>query len=114
MKKLGRFLLGFIPSRLPVGMQEFDTFCISIFTTYDLPDLPSYRHAIASLIMHLGPTTAYKPKFYFALSVQKAMSNQIAFENIQLLKTQEREYEKTIKINKEETASKAPLLELPV
>lgn len=75
-------------------MGEFETFCDSIFFTYDLPDLPSYRHAIASMIMHLGPTVAVKPKRFFALSVLKAMSNQIAYENIQKLKKQEEEYHK--------------------
>ncbi len=84
--------MGFLPSRLPLGMTEFDDFCTSIFKTYSLPDLPSYRHAIASMVMHLGPTTANKPKWFFAKSVRKAMANQIAYENIQKLKKQEQEY----------------------
>lgn len=79
------------PSPLPTGMQEFDLFCDSIFATYDLPNNPSYRQAIATMIMHLSPTTFYKPKLFFAISVKKAMSNQIAYENIQILKQQEKE-----------------------
>ena len=85
------------PHPLPCnGMTELDDFSTDIFTTFDLPDLPSYRNAIASMIMHLGPTVAYKAPVYFAICVKKAMANQIAYEKIQSLKKQEAEYiEKT-------------------
>jgi hypothetical protein len=86
LKKFLSFLLSFFPTTLPTGMAEFTAFCDSIIWTYDLPDLVSYRHAIASMVMHLGPTTISKPKRYFAISVKKAMANQIAYENIQLFK----------------------------
>lgn len=92
LKKSFHIIKGFFPSALPTGLRALDEFSTSIFETYDLPDLPSYRHAIASMIMHLSPTTAYKPKRFFALSVKKAMSNQIAYEKIQSLKKQEDEY----------------------
>jgi hypothetical protein len=65
-------------SPLPIGMEAFDAWCEKIFTLYKLPDNPSYRHAIATMIMHLGPTKDKAPLSYFAKSVRKAMSNQIA------------------------------------
>jgi hypothetical protein len=96
-QKVQRFAnktLGLFPTKLPLGMTDFDRFCDSIFDTYELPNDPSYKHAIASMIMHLGPTVASKPKRFFALSVQKAMANQIAYQNIQLLKKNEATTEK--------------------
>lgn len=87
-KKTFHKLTGFFPSKLPTGAQAFDGFCDSVFSTYTLPDLPSYRGAIATMILHLGPTTSYKPKFYFAKSVRKAQANQVAYEKLQELKEQ--------------------------
>lgn len=85
--------LGFLPSKLPVGLDQFESYCSSIFETYSLPDLPSYRNAIATMIMHLAPTSFYKPKFYFAKSVKKAMANQTAYEVIQRIRDEEKKKE---------------------
>lgn len=102
IKKIFAKLMGMIPGPLPhLGILSFDEFCNDIFTRYDLPDLPSYRNAIASMIMHLGPTCAYKSKFFFAVSVKKAMANQIAYEKIQQLKKEEAEYLKKTEFSDE-------------
>lgn len=93
LKKMIKRFIGFFPQSLPhIGMKDFDAYCDMIFFTYDLPDLPSYRQAIASMIMHLSPTTSSASPFYFAKCVKKAMANQIAYEKIQLLKKEEAEY----------------------
>lgn len=92
MKKQLNQLFGLFPSKLPTGVAEFKDWADSIFYTYDLPDMPSYRQALASMIMHLGPTVDRKPKLFFAKSVKKAQANQIAYEEIQKLKKAEAEY----------------------
>lgn len=89
LKKLFSQLRGYFPSALPKGAKEFDVFIESILETYNLPDMPSYRHAVASMIMHLGPQTSTKSKIFFARSIRKAMSNQVAYEKIQELKDAE-------------------------
>jgi len=95
MKKLKRLIhriLGRFPSKLPSkGLQDLDDFTTSILTTYDLPDMLSYRNAVATMIMHLGPQESHKPKYYFARSIKKAASNQIAYEKIQQIKKSEQE-----------------------
>lgn len=63
-----------------------EAFMLDIFETYRLPDMPSYRQAIASLIMHLGPTTSKMSRKYFAISVKKAMANQVAYEVIDAIR----------------------------
>lgn len=85
-----KFVRGFFPKRLPTGLKDFDAFAAMIFDVYNLPALPSYKHAVASMIMHLGPTTAYKAPWFFAISVKKAMANQTAFEIIQQIKEAEK------------------------
>lgn len=97
--KFIQIVRGFFPAKLPLNLADFEIYASSIFELYDVPDMPSYRHAIASGIMRLGPITAYKSKFYFALSVKKAMANEIAFQNIQLLKKQEQEYNEKAEAN---------------
>jgi hypothetical protein len=82
--------LGLWPQKLPVGISEFDAFAKKIFAIYEIPDLPSYRNAIATMIMHLPPTVDKMPLVYFGRSIKKAQSNQIAYEIIQQIKEAEK------------------------
>jgi hypothetical protein len=52
--------------------------------------MPSYKQALASMIMHLGTTKFYAPKRFFALSIKKAMANQTAYEVIQQIREAEK------------------------
>jgi hypothetical protein len=102
IKKLLANLRGYFPSKLPTsGGTEFDQFTTSIFEAYDIPNLPSYQHAIASMILHLGPQTLSKPKRYFELSIKKAMANEIAFQKIQEIKQLDAEHKKNEAKNSE-------------
>lgn len=80
-KQYLKMFLGLFPSRLPVGMTEFDAWVQDIIDTYSLSgiaDIDSLKWAIAGSVMALGPTKAFKPKVYFALVVSKSAANQIA------------------------------------
>ncbi len=81
---------GFVPVQLPTGAKAFDAFCESILSSYDLPRLPSYKHSIATMIMHLGPTVSHKAPYFFAKSVRKAMANQTAYDAMQRIKEEEK------------------------
>lgn len=83
-------LAGRLPHKLPVGGTEFDKFFDSIVETYDLPNLPSYKHAVATMIMHLGPLQHRVSKHYFYASIRKSMANQVAYDKIQEIKDAER------------------------
>jgi hypothetical protein len=105
IKKAFQVLRCLFPSKLPIGAAQFDTWAKSIFTTYNLEDKPGNRHALASLIMHLGPVTAYKPKKYFSHAIMKSLANEIAFETIQALRKDEEAY---IKKHMEQPAHPVP------
>ncbi len=92
VKKQASRARGHFPSPLPVGMAEFDSFANSIFDAYNLPNMPSYRHAIATMIMHLPPTQSRVPKKYFAASIKKAQSNEVAYQVIQDSKAAEKAF----------------------
>lgn len=79
-------------SPLPRTVYDFDSFCDDILEVHGLPDNPSYRQAMASAIMHLGPVTDKAPKVFFAKSVKKAMANHAAFDKIQQLKEAEKAF----------------------
>lgn len=82
-QKAFNYISSFFPTALPRGTGEFEDFAQSIIDTYKLPDLPSYRHAIASMIMHLPPTCHRAAKRFFAKSVLKAMANEVSYAKIQ-------------------------------
>ncbi len=86
-----KFLRFMLPVGLPIGDLAFDDFCTELFQVYQIPDFPSYRNAIATMIMHLGPTKYYKSPFYFCLAVKKAQANQVAYEVTQRIREQEKE-----------------------
>lgn len=86
MKKLLSKLRGFFPTALPTGKTEFDQFCLKIFDIYNLPDMRSYREAIATMIMHSGPTISTKSLYYFAKSIRKAQANQVAYNMLMIFK----------------------------
>lgn len=77
-KYLG-YLKGFFPAELPIGMPQFNAFCDNIFAVYGIPNLPSYRSAIATQILHIAPTTNSKAPYFFAKSIRKAQANEVAF-----------------------------------
>jgi len=79
-KKLINKFLGLFPSKTPTGRAEFDVWAQSIIDTYDLPtkDADSIKWALATMIMHTGPTKAYVPKFKFYLMISAGASKQVA------------------------------------
>lgn len=72
-------LLYLFPRSLPRGAKEFDSYCDTLFALYQLPNLQSYKEAIATMILHLSPTTDRKSPLFFVKSVKKAMANQVAY-----------------------------------
>jgi hypothetical protein len=77
-KQLFEQFLAFFPAPLPRGMTEFDTWSARLIFAYGLPDNDSIRFALATMIMHLGPTECDKPRRYFGRAVLKGMSAQVA------------------------------------
>lgn len=90
-----RKALGFLPSRLPIGMTEFKVWSADIADQYGLPDHVSTQWALATMIVSLPPdkrgwSQFYKSKRYFGVCALKSMSNQIAAGVMEDLKAQQR------------------------
>lgn len=68
----------FFPSAVPIGRTAFDVWADSIIQPWGFPDNESLRFALASMVMHLGPTDAFKPRWYFVKTLRTAMAKQVA------------------------------------
>ena len=91
MKKLLQRLLAQLPCKLPMGVTEFHTWADSILDTYELPNNDSTKFALASAIMHLDATSAFKPKAYFGKMLIKGAASQVAHFLFQELKNKQLE-----------------------
>lgn len=87
IKRYCLLALALLPSRVPQGRTEFESWASSIISLYGFPDNDSVRFALATMIMHDGPTAAYRPKFRYALMIKAGASKQVAsavFQDIKL------------------------------
>jgi hypothetical protein len=64
---------------LPVGASEFDEWSDRIISGTLLPaDSESMKFALATMILHLGPTESHKEDAYFIHALRKSAANQVA------------------------------------
>lgn len=91
MKRFILRLLALLPTSLPKGVIEFETWANSIIELADMPNNDSMKFTLATMILHLDSTSAYKPKEFFIRSLKKAGSNQIAAQIMHDLKTKQQE-----------------------
>lgn len=89
-KYVGLALSAF-PTALPRGLTEFNLWSQSIIDTFGLPDNDSVRFMLATMVLHLDSTSAYKPKLYFGFAALKSMSNQVAAYVVQEEKRKQQE-----------------------
>lgn len=99
-------LRGLLPERLPVGVTEFNNFVDSIIDLYSPPcDRRSARFIVATLIMRLGPTEAFKSKIYFVLSMTRGAASQVSVHIMEQIKMEQAEEAAQAKAQQEATKS---------
>lgn len=86
MKNFLKKLLALIPTRLPQGLSEFESWSNEIISLYGSPNNDSVKFSLAVMILHLDSTTSHKPKAYFGRALRKAASNQVVSQVINDLK----------------------------
>jgi len=91
LNKVYKLIRGFFPERLPQGVTEFNVWANDIISTYRFPDNDSVRFALATMVMHQGPTAAFRSKFYFAIMVWAGASKQVASQVFNDIKTKQME-----------------------
>lgn len=87
MKALVEFVLnllfrarGRFPARLPVGLPSWESYCKRLLSAYGFPDLPTYRVAIAEMILRLPQDVPWIAPRKLALQIKMAQAKQTAFQ----------------------------------
>ena len=93
LKKFIRQQISRLPSALPNGMTEFETWASDIIDTYNFPNNDSVRFTLATMIMHSGPSDAFKSKHSFMLMIRASMAKQIAAAQFQEIKNRQKQLE---------------------
>lgn len=76
-KLAGRRLRALFPSKLPIGVTEFNAWADDIVELSGLPDNDSMRYTLAVVVLELPKTNAYRPKEFFIRALIKGACNQI-------------------------------------
>lgn len=84
-------LYAFVPTRLPQGLTEFNTWSDDILDIYGIPNNDSTKFTLAVMVLHLPPQQAYKAKEYFGRSLWKAAAAEVVANVIQTLKQKQQE-----------------------
>jgi|ERR1019366_10357905 hypothetical protein len=99
MKLLLKRLLSYLPTKLPVGLTEFNTWADSIIElSGQYADSDSMRFAIASMVIHLPSGTGAISKNHFVKGLRKSAANQVASQVFQDVKQRQQEL-----LNKQQT-----------
>ena len=91
LKKVLKQIRARFPSKLPVGIPEFNAWADSFNDIYDLPtkDRDSIRVVLSSTIINMGSITVSRPKYHFYRAIVAAAAKQVAgaiFHDIQQAK----------------------------
>lgn len=83
-------LLSYFPTKLPVGISQFESFADSIIElSGQYADVDSMRFAIASVLIHADHKYGSLPKNYFVVRLRKSAANQVASQVFQDIKTRQ-------------------------
>ncbi len=91
MRRFLKKLLNRIPTTLPQGVTEFETWADDLIDTYDMPNNDSVRFALATSILHLKSTDAKVPKDYFGRLLIKGAASEIAGNRMQVYKQRQQD-----------------------
>lgn len=93
MNNLSKFIkqiLGHFPTRLPIGLTEFEAWYKDIVTTYDLLDNDSIKWAVATMILQGPPAKSRRAKFEFVQLILKGMASEVATQVMLDLKAKQK------------------------
>ncbi len=89
IRRIFNLVKSFIPTRVPIGTAEFESFAKDIIELSGAPDNDSTRWALGFMVIHGASDQAYKPKRYFVKCLIKTMSNQICSQVVNDLKAKQ-------------------------
>lgn len=96
-QKFIMLVLAYMPTRLPETPAEHALWAAEIIELGEFPSNDSFRHAIATQVLHLPPNQLKKSQMSFVNSLRRSIANQTAFQVVQETKARSGELiEKTV------------------
>jgi hypothetical protein len=86
IQKIIMLLIAYVPRRLPDTANAFETWTNEIIELGDFPANDSFKHAVATQVLHLPPGELKKSQMYFVNTLRRSITNQAAFSVIQATK----------------------------
>lgn len=109
LKFLLEILCSYLPTKLPVGLQEFNDFTDSIIRiSGEYADRDSMVFAIASMVIHLDSKKGYVRKNQIVQMLRKSAANQVASQVFQDIKTKQ-DKKRAEATAQEQVANEAPI-----
>jgi hypothetical protein len=90
VKRAIQYTAALFPSALPQTNAAYEAWADDVLALASLPLNDSFKQALATQVLHLGPTTAYKSKFYFILGLKAAVSKQAAYGVVDAIRQKEK------------------------
>lgn len=93
---------------IPTSVADLDLFVAALIDEFKLPEGDDTYDAIATMILHLPGTVAYKEMSYFGHGVLKSMANKAAYTKLQEFAAKRKAKEEA-----EDAVKKAELTSVP-
>lgn len=98
-------LRSYLPTKLPVGVTEFNSWADSIIALSGrYADEDSLKFALATMVIHADAKHGSLPKAYFISRLRKVAANQVASQIFQDVKVRQAEAQEAAKQQAEATA----------
>lgn len=92
MKMIFKRVMSYFPTKLPVGVTEFEKWSDSVIELAGpMADKTSMLFAVASILIHADSKHGALPKAYFVNRLRKSAANQVASQVFQDIKTKQAE-----------------------
>jgi len=83
-------LISFFPTKMPIGVDEFNAWAADVIMLSNTPDNSSTRFSLCVMIMHRPATEWCKSKRFYAKQLYKAAVNEVAHSMAQGYKEAQR------------------------
>lgn len=90
-----KMLRALFATKLPETPAEHESWASEIIKLGKFPDNDSFRHALATQILHLPPNILKQSKMWFVKNLKRSIANQTAFQVIQQTKGKDGSQEKS-------------------
>ena len=83
LKQILTMVMAYVPKRLPETPAAYTAWEQGILDAGGFPVNDSFRHAIATQVLHLTPSVHVKSQMFFVNNLRRSIANQVAFSVIQ-------------------------------